>query len=65
MAEKFKEVFGFFPDKRLNEEVCDIVNCEGIDCPDCQYLKLNSDDNVTWGDKYEEKYAGSIHNKNL
>lgn len=51
-AEKFKEVFGFWPDVRLSDHMCDIVLCFDQKCDECPYQKNN--EKVTWEDEYAE-----------
>lgn len=52
--EKFKEVFGYFPESCTNDDViCDFVDCDCIPCKQCKYLKEDHT-HVKWGDEYKE-----------
>lgn len=51
-AEKFKEVFGFWPDVDFSERMCNEVCCFDQNCEACRYQKDNK--KVTWEDEYAE-----------
>ena len=46
-AEKFKEVFGFEPNKTRIAEVCDMLDCRDTICEDCPYHNK-----VRWNDMW-------------
>lgn len=48
-AEKFKEAFGLEPTRSIS--LCDIVNCEGIQCSECS---LRSDTRFSWSSPYKK-----------
>ena len=50
-AEKFKEVFGFWPDVRFSERMCNSVCCFDQKCDECQHQKANGE-KKTWEDEY-------------
>ena len=52
-AEKFKEIFGFYPDAHPSEEMCDYVYCSEQVCESCRFYKAKTT-NKTWDDEYEE-----------
>lgn len=57
-AEKFKEVFGFYPDAHEDDSVCNIMRCEDVsykDCPYCVYYGHN-DIHAKWTDEYIGRY---------
>lgn len=56
-AEKFREVFGFYPDAHPSEEICDFVFCDEQDCKACKYNGRNGYGfgKKTWDDEYEEE----------
>ena len=52
-AEKFREVFGFYPDAHPTEDVCNYVYCDEQDCATCRYYKGDKE-KATWDDEYKE-----------
>lgn len=54
-AEKFKEVFGFYPDAHPSEEMCDFVFCDEQECESCRYsVKGKKLAKKCWDDEYQE-----------
>ena len=53
-ADKFKEVFGFWPDFRMDEAVCNVMLCGDILCKDCRYCD-EDECHGCWGDEYKEE----------
>ena len=54
-AEKFKEVFGFEPDRQIIEDVCIAVDCDEIDnCKKCPLYGVDKH-YVDWDDPYKNE----------
>lgn len=55
-ADKFKEVFGFWPEARMDDSMCNSVFCGDTPCDGCRYYIGRDHDNSTvcWGDEYKE-----------
>ena len=54
-AEKFKQVFGFYPDVHPGEEICNSVYCDDKPCDKCKYSKSSEkfqNKRITWMDEY-------------
>lgn len=58
-AEKFKEVFGFYPDAHPSEHICNYIYCDDQKCETCLYNKDPSGNGikraVEWGDEYIDR----------
>lgn len=50
-AEKFKEVFGLYPNVYEDESVCNFMRCEDVSCKNCPYCTYY--DEVKWTDEYK------------
>lgn len=60
-AEKFKEVFGFYPDAYEDESVCNMMRCEDASCKDCPYCVYYDEDEDGHNDihaKWTDEYIG-------
>lgn len=55
-ADKFKEVFGFWPNAGDDESICNSVFCEDTSCDGCRYSGRDHDNSIVcWGDEYKEQ----------
>lgn len=59
-AEKFKEVFGYWPEARFEEAMCNFMMCGDEPCKTCKYCKVYGEDedglddkHITWNDEYK------------
>lgn len=55
--EKFKEVFGIPTNvkKAMNMNICNVVDCKGIECDDCYIYKNDMQGTKFWRREYQKK----------
>lgn len=55
--EKFKEVFGLPTNvkKAMQMNICNVVDCKGIECDDCFINKNNMHGTSFWRREYKER----------
>jgi len=60
--EKFKEVFGLPTNVKIEMQmdICDVVDCRGIECDDCFINKNNMHGTSFWRREYKKKERNNM-----
>ena len=60
--EKFKEVFGLPTNvkKSMSLNICNVVDCKGIECDDCYIYKNNMQGTKFWRKEYQKKEGNNM-----